>query len=178
MKGTSLFLLSVLFFPHVYVSYTLVHHFYASPSSSLSTSCTPLQPARLPSKRRRGLASVWWAQGSSVCTQFLLSWANSSAAAVWAKPGALIATNAPLQEQVRPPAMSDIYPVSMKTKGPKHCFSYLDSIPCQTQFQNLKFGLANQHMYTSVHLMQLRHSALSSLSPSCRTLFLLNKQQE
>lgn len=71
------------------------------PSSSSFSTCTPLQPAQLPSRRKRALASVWSAQGGSVCTQCLPSWANSSAAAVWAKPGALIVTNAPLQEQVR-----------------------------------------------------------------------------
>lgn len=42
-------------------------------SLSLSSSCAPLQPTRAPSKRRRGLASVWSAQGGSVCTQSLPS---------------------------------------------------------------------------------------------------------
>lgn len=98
--------LSVLsFFPlSMYVSYTLVHHFLRLLLLLCSSSCTPLQPTRLPSKRRRELASVWSAQGDSVCTQCLPSWANSSAAAVWAKPGALVVTNVPLQEQVRPPS--------------------------------------------------------------------------
>lgn len=79
------------------------------PSSSSSSSyCARLQPTHLPSKRRRGLASVWSARGGSAYTQCLPSWANSCVAAVWAKPGALIVTNAPSREQVRPPATSNI----------------------------------------------------------------------
>lgn len=139
--------LSVLSFPSMYVSYTLVHHFLRLPSSSsLSSSCTPLQPTRLPSKRRRGLASVWSAQGDSVCTQCLPSWANSSAAAVWAKPGVLVVTNVPLQEQVRPPATSDFYPFSKRTKDqnikPSTTQHYLTLIwPCKSA-----------DIYTSLHL--------------------------
>lgn len=74
VKGTSLLLHSALSFPHVCVSYTVVHHFlHLPPSSSLSSFCAHLQPTRLPSQRRRGLASVWSAQGGSVYTQFLPS---------------------------------------------------------------------------------------------------------
>lgn len=94
-----LFLHVCLVVPLLSPSCLYLLHFGVPPSTF--SSCPPLQPTQLPSRRKRALASVWSAQGGSVCTQCLPSWANSSAAAVWAKPGALIVTNAPLQEQVR-----------------------------------------------------------------------------
>lgn len=145
VKGNSISSLSVLSFPH-WLSPTLWCTTSYPPCSSLSSSCAPLQPIRLPSKRKRGLASVWSAQGDSVCTQCLPSWANSSAAAVWAKPGALVVTNAPLQEQVRPPATSDIYPFSMRTKDPKLSFlTILEKTSCQTPLNK------SADVYTSMH---------------------------
>lgn len=116
----------------------------APPPSSLPSFCAPLQPKH-PSKRRRGLASVWSARGGNVCTQCLPSWANSFAAAVWAKPGALVVTNAPLQEQVRSREMSDSCPVPIRPQT--FCCDFYGGNTMKNTIQpsyNLLLRLANQ----------------------------------
>lgn len=107
-----------VFFSLVCVHYNLVHCFLHLPSCPLCLpAALPLQLKHLPSRKRRGLASVWSAKTEPVCIRLLCSWANSSAAALWAKPGALTVTNAPLQEQVRPPATSNTQPDSEPPNG-------------------------------------------------------------
>lgn len=103
-RGTSLFSLSLFSLPPCLCLPPL---WRTSPCHSPTA---PLQPTPLPSTRRKGLVSDWSVRGSSVCTRCLLSWANSSAAAVWARPGARAATSAPYQEQVRPPTPATLSP--------------------------------------------------------------------
>lgn len=101
----------------------------ASPCHSPTT---PLQPTPLPSTRRKGLVSDWSVRGSSVCTRCLLSWANSCAAAVWARPGARAATSAPWQEQVRPPTPATLSPRHLHPSIHPFHHSHIERLKCGT----------------------------------------------
>ncbi len=79
----------------MFVSYTM-HTPPLPPSFRLHGN----QPKHLLFTRRKVLASDWSVRGSSACTLCPLSWVNSYAVVVWARPGVLIVTAAPYLGQV------------------------------------------------------------------------------
>lgn len=93
----SLFSSVVLYFSFssMFVSYT-VHTPPLTPSFLLHGN----QPKHLLFARKRVIASDLSVRGSSACTLCPVSWVNSYAVVVWARPGVLIVTTAPNLGQV------------------------------------------------------------------------------
>ncbi len=95
VKGISFLFFFVISLSSMFVSYTM-HTPPLPPSFRLHGN----QPKHLLFTRRKVLASDWSVRGSSACTLCPLSWVNSYAVVVWARPGVLIVTAAPYLGQV------------------------------------------------------------------------------